>query len=254
MRARQGSTGATWDSFGRAEIRERARRNTGCSESDFSVGSLPQSPDPERRGRHNSYCEVTPKQSFEIEHGGWQIRYMKPEQQHRSTSRSRSRSRDPTSRRAPSSPVPAASTALPLPIPVRARPGPSTLASSNSTARSRTPQTGGTPLASRGASSVGFSPSGSRYGSSAALPDIAAMHIGAAASSLSLAATALSAATATAATATAAASTPYSASPRLSGSIPRPGFDWEKRTEHRTYELPKGVVQNPNKGLFYFNV
>lgn len=36
-------------------------------------------------------------------------------------------------------------------------------------------------------------------------------------------------------------------------SLPRPGFDWEGRTVHRTYELPKGVVANPNKGLFYFN-
>ncbi|CAK9783239.1 hypothetical protein CC85DRAFT_86430 [Cutaneotrichosporon oleaginosum] len=255
MRARQGSTGATWDSFGRAEIRERARRNTGSSESGFVVGSLPQSPDPERRGRLNSYTEVTPKQSFEIEHGGWQIRYMKPDQQPQTprSSRSRSRSRDPVSRHPlAASPVPAVSTALPLPIPVRARPGPSTLASSSSTARSRTPQVNGTPLASRGPSSAGFSPAGSRYGSSAALPEIAALHISAAPSSLSLAATALSATVATAAATS--TSTPYSASPRLSGSIPRPGFDWEKRTEHRTYELPKGVVQNPNKGLFYFNV
>lgn len=37
-------------------------------------------------------------------------------------------------------------------------------------------------------------------------------------------------------------------------SVPKPGFDWEARTPHRTYELPRGVVANPNKGLFYFNV
>ncbi|BEI82667.1 hypothetical protein CcaverHIS002_0305350 [Cutaneotrichosporon cavernicola] len=252
MRTRQGSTGATWDSFGKAEIRDRARRNTGCSENGFVVGSLPQSPDPERRGRQNSYCEVTPKQSFEIEHGGWQIRYMTPDQQRRAASRSRSRSRDPSSRYGTLSPVPAASTALPLPIPVRARPGPSALASSSSTARSRTPQTGGTPVPSRGASTVGFSPNGSRYGSSAALPDIAGLQIGAPSNSLSLAAASLSNGTATGPTSS--TTSPYSASPRLSGSIPRPGFDWEKRTEHRTYELPKGVVQNPNKGLFYFNI
>lgn len=269
MRNRQGSTGATWDSFGKAEVRERVRRNTASSEAEIAVGSLPQSPDLDnRRGRINSYCEATPKQSFEVEHGGWQIRYRKPAaemQRRRNASRSRSRSREPSSRsNVPGSPVPAASNALPLPIPVRARPGPSMLASSTSTARSRTPQTGGTPLASRGSSSIGLavSPQGSRYGSSAALPDIAAMHIGAAATSLSLAATALSAATATAASATTAAATTavsreYATSPSprsLAGSIPRPGFDWEKRSDHRTYELPKGVVQNPNKGLFYFNV
>lgn len=272
-RNRQGSTGATWDSFGKAEVRERVRRNTACSESEFAVGSLPQSPDLDsRRGRHNSYCEVTPRQSFEVDSGGWQIRYMKPaaEQRRRNASRSRSRSREPSysSSYVPTSPAPAAS-ALPLPIPVRARPGPSMLASSNSTARSRTPQTGGTPLASRGPSAIGLatSPLGSRDASSTALPDVAALHIGAAASSLSMAATALSAATATAATAstTAAATTArereYAMSPSpkstprsISGSIPRAGFDWEKRSEHRTYELPKGVVQNPNKGLFYFNV
>ncbi|GMK56601.1 hypothetical protein CspeluHIS016_0304410 [Cutaneotrichosporon spelunceum] len=251
MRSRQGSTGATWDSFAKAEIRDRARRNTGSSTQGFAVGSLPKSPDPERRGRQDSYAEATPKQSFEIEHGGWQIRYMKPEQQRRSGSKSRSRSRGPSSRYAPSSPVPAASTAMPLPIPVRARPGPSTLASSNSTAHSRTPLTSGTPIPSR---DTGLSPTGSRissrYSSSAALPDIGGLQVDA--NSLGLAAAALSNGPATGTTPTTAPL--HSASPGRSGSIPRPGFDWEKRTEHRTYELPKGVVQNPNKGLFYFNV
>jgi hypothetical protein len=43
---------------------------------------------------------------------------------------------------------------------------------------------------------------------------------------------------------------PENASPS-SRSIPRAGFDWNE-SSHRTYELPAGVVVNPNKGLFYF--
>lgn len=223
-RPRTASGTATWDAFGKAEVRERSersertRRNLAGSHTDLAT-SLPRvsptTPEMEHtqfRGRHA--IDSTPKQSLEVENGGWCIRYAPNSSSSRS--RSRSASREAT---VPESPETRA-TSLALPIPVRARPATTVIASSSSTARSRTPQSRVTTMPARRAAS-----------SMTVLPDLAALRVGSPCAPVM---------------------SPEYASP-TSRSIPRAGFDWEgSGSHHRTYALPPGVVTNPNKGLFYF--
>lgn len=240
-RARTNSGAATWDSLGRAEVIERSRRSrmdsTG-SEMDFESPVSPEM----ARGRSSSVAfDITPKQSLEIENGSWQIRYAAPTAKYattRAASRSRSRSRPRRGSSSPTEPpivegqpTTSHSAALALPIPSRAtRASAAVLASSNSTARARTPQQSARSLRTPPVLS-----SSTRLRTSyTALPDLAALRIG----STGCATTYVS---------------PDLASSAPSRSAPRPGFDWDGKSNHLTYELPNGVVANPNKGLFYFN-
>lgn len=218
---------ATWDSFGKAEVRERSRRSiaTRTDSSTDVAGSVPRvspsSPEldlwRERAGSIGR--DATPKQSFED--GCWQIRYTSTGRSStRNPSRSRSASREPATATVPED---SHATSTALPIPSRARVPSTTIASSNSTARSRTPQSRLLPTVNR------------RIGSVSALPDLvamtAALRVGSPCAPVVC---------------------PENASPReISHSVPRAGFDWDA-SNHPTYELPKGVVVNPNKGLFYF--
>lgn len=213
------NSGATWDAFGKAEVRERqraARKYSNASEIDSVASSVPRetpsSLDLHRVRGRESNKDVTPTQSLEMENGGWQIRYG-----HRSASRSRSRSR---TRDVPPSPaLGTQAMSIALPIPARATKPPSVSGGvSVSATRSGTPQ-----------SRLRRESRPTRPQSSNALPDLAALRIGA----------------------SCAADTCVSTETAAGRSIPRAGFDWGA-SEHKTYELPKGVVVNPNKGLFYF--
>ncbi|KAL1412551.1 hypothetical protein Q8F55_000297 [Vanrija albida] len=237
-RGRTNSGAATWDSLGKAEVIERSRRSRLDSTGSDIEFESPVSPEM-TRGRSASVAfDVTPKQSLEIENGSWQIRYPAPMAKYaiRASSRSRSRSRP---RRGSSSPTEPPivegqptthASVLALPIPSRAtRASAAVLASSNSTARARTPQQ------SRSVHTPPVLSSSTRLRTSyTALPDLAALRIG----STGCATTFVS---------------PDQASSVPSRSAPRPGFDWDGKSNHLTYELPTGVVANPNKGLFYFN-
>jgi len=220
LRSRPRTGSSTWDAFGKAEVRERHRRNTNGSSTNLagSISREPSSPELNiHRERSDSISQATPKQS--LEDGGWQIRYARP-MTRQGSSRSRSASREPRTAPVPEDATSHA-TSLARPIPTRASaPCATAMSSSNSTARSRTPQSRLSGVASS-----------ARRTTVPDLAAIAALRIG------SPCAPVVSA---------------ENASPRdTSRSIPRAGFDWNE-SHHRTYELPPGVVTNPNKGLFYF--
>lgn len=220
------NSSATWDAFGKAEIRERqraARKYSNASEVDSIASSIPReapsSLDLHRVRGRDSNKDVTPTQSLEMENGGWQIRYG-----HRSASRSRSRSR--TRGEIPRSPaLGTQATSIALPIPPRATKASSV--SNGISGASATRSGTGTPRTPQSRLRRESRPT--RPQSSNALPDLAALRIGA----------------------SCAADTCVSTETAAGRSVPRAGFDWGA-SEHKTYELPKGVVVNPNKGLFYF--
>lgn len=217
------NSNATWDAFGKAEVRERqriTRKYSNASDMDSVASSIPHVPsslDLHRVRGREANKDVTPTQSLEIENGGWQIRYGQ-----RSGSRSRSRTRSSKN----VSPSPAAGTkaqSIALPIPARAT-KPASVSNGVSSSQVRSNTGPGTPQSRLRRESRSAHPR-----SASNLPDLAALRIGV----------------------SCAADTHVSTETAAGRSVPRAGFDWGA-SEHKTYELPKGVVVNPNKGLFYF--
>ncbi|KAL7425214.1 hypothetical protein Q5752_000902 [Cryptotrichosporon argae] len=223
---------ATWDSFGRDEVNARHREH----EHEAAPRPIPE------RGRP---YDATPKQSLEVENGRWKIKYTAPGfgGGAAATAHERSRSRvslrsahsvhsnDDDARAMPPPAVPAAA----ISIPSRPTSSPQMLSSSST---GQTPRTAAPAPVHCPAPAHAHAP---RVGQSvphraaSAMPDLAALRLGASPS---------------------AAATDYVSVGALAAaagkSLPRAGFDWERRGT-KTYELPKGLVSNPNKGLFYFN-
>jgi hypothetical protein len=214
MRSRTGSNATlSWDSFGKAEVRERRRAGGSSVDLVGAAGSLSRElSTPDLPLAFSGPLSATPKQS--LEDGGWQIRYTRT--MARDGARSRSASREPGTAVVPEGEAThATSRARPIPsrprTPAAPAATPASVSGSGSTARSRTPHSLGTRRMSDIAAIAAL-----RVGSPCA-PVVSTEH----------------------------------ASPRECRSIPRAGFNWNEAT-HRTYELPAGVVVNPNKGLFYF--
>lgn len=214
IRSRKDSS-STWDAFGKAEVRERqrvARKYSNASDTDPLASSIPRDSIIDvRRASGLTNKDVTPTQSLEMENGGWQIRYgHRSDRRSRSSSRTRGNIPPPTARGTRAS-------SIALPVPRAPKPA-SVHGCAISGSRPETPQSRllreSRPL---------------RPQSSNALPDLAALRIGA----------------------SCAADAHVSTETVAGRSVPRAGFDWGT-SEHKTYELPKGVVVNPNKGLFYF--